>query len=185
MEIEIIKFILYLGLIILISKYILVTILRRFAENLNLKPKTVGNVAGVATSMPELLTVGASSFNGLMGASIINVLSSNIINFVQYLASVYLNKNKAAFQNKAIKIDISLVLFTIIIPILILFLEIEINITVIPAFVILYLLFKFLNNNSHILYLQKEEQILGNQIEKEGKWERGNRRKTIKYVIYL
>jgi len=38
---EIIKFILYAGLIVLIAKYILVVVLRRLAENLNLKPKTV------------------------------------------------------------------------------------------------------------------------------------------------
>ena len=55
MFLEIIKFVLYAGLIVLIAKYVLVVTLRRLAENLNLKPKTVGNIAGYATSVPELL----------------------------------------------------------------------------------------------------------------------------------
>jgi hypothetical protein len=45
MFIEIIKFLFYAALIVLISKYILVTTLRKLAESLNLKPKTVVNVA--------------------------------------------------------------------------------------------------------------------------------------------
>ena len=90
---EIVEFAIYAGLIVLISKKILVKTLRNLAENLNLKPKTVGDIAGVATSVPELLTIGASSFNGLLSASIYNVLSSNVINLIQYYAAIILNKN--------------------------------------------------------------------------------------------
>ena len=89
MILELIKFFIYTGLIVIISKYILVTSLRKLAENLNLKPKTVGDIAGYSTSIPELLTIGASSFNGLASASIINVLSSNIINFIQYIIMIF------------------------------------------------------------------------------------------------
>ena len=117
---EFIKFIIYVGVIVAISKYILVTILRKLAENLNLKAKTIGNIAGVATSVPELLTVTISSIKGLIGASIYNILSSNIINLLQYLSSIIYNKNKKAFQNIAIKIDIIIVILTILIPIILL-----------------------------------------------------------------
>ena len=65
MFIEIIKFLFYSGLIVLVSKYILVGTLRKLAENLNLKARTVGDVAGVATSVPELLTIVTSSIRGL------------------------------------------------------------------------------------------------------------------------
>ena len=63
---EIIKFIIYSILIVLISKYILVKVLRSFAEHLSFKAKTVGDIAGYATSVPELLTVTTSSIRGLM-----------------------------------------------------------------------------------------------------------------------
>lgn len=182
---EIIKFFIYSFLIVLISKYILVSTLRKLAENLDLKPKTVGDIAGYATSMPELLTISASSFNGLIGASIVNVLSSNIINLIQYSASIVLNKNKKALNNKAIKIDIVLVFVTIIIPIIMIVLNIEISITIVPAFIILYIFFKFINGNVHKLYLKKQDEELEEQIKKEQKWERKNKNKTIKHIIYL
>ena len=91
---EIVQFAVYTGLIVLISKYILVKTLRNLAENLKLKSKTVGNIAGIATSVPELLTICASSYNGLIRASIYNVLSSNVINLVQYYVAIILNKQK-------------------------------------------------------------------------------------------
>lgn len=185
MFLEIIKFFIYSSLIVIISKYILVKTLRKLAENLNLKPKTVGEVAGVATSVPELLTIAVSSFNGLISASIVNVLSSNIINFAQYLLSILLNKNRVAFQNKAIKTDMILVFITIILPIILIVLNIEVNVTMIFPFIMLYFLFRFLNANVHKLYLKEEDEILEKQIEEEQKWEKGNKKKTVKYITIL
>ena len=114
---EILEFIIYTGLIVLISKYILVKTLRNLAENLKLKSKTVGNLAGVATSVPELLTICVSSYSGLMNASIYNVLSSNIINLIQYYVTIMVNKNQKSLRNQAIKVDLFLVILTIILPI--------------------------------------------------------------------
>ena len=65
MLLEVIKFIIYSFLIVLISKNILVVTLRKLAENLRLKSKTVGNIAGISTSVPELLTITTSSLRGL------------------------------------------------------------------------------------------------------------------------
>lgn len=182
---EIAKFILYSGLIVLIAKYILVITLRKLAENLNLKAKTVGDIAGYATSMPELLTITVSSMNGLMSSSIFNILSSNIINLIQYLASIIMNKNRKAFTNRAIKIDIVLVLITIVIPLVLVWRNIEMNLIIVPAFLILFALFLYLNNNVHKLYLQKEDQELEKQIQEEEEKEKGNTRRTALYIIIL
>ncbi len=183
--IEFLKFIVYSALIVVIAKYILVTTLRKLAEALNLKPKTVGDIAGYATSAPELLTITTASFSGLMSASSINVLSSNIINLIQYIFAIFLNKNQKTLRNKAIKVDLILVLLTIILPIILLKFNIEMNIAIVPMFIILYTLFRFLNNNVHKLYLKSEDDILEKKIEKEAKWEKGNKKKITKYIIYL
>lgn len=182
---EIVRFILFSGLIVLISKYILVITLRKLAENLSMKPKTVGNVAGYATSMPELLTISISSMNGLISMSVFNVLSSNIINLIQYVASIIVNKNKKAFSNRAIKIDIVLVLMTILIPIFLLWKNVEINLMIVPTFIILYALFRYINNNVHKLYLKKEDRQIEKQIENEEVNEKGNTRNTILYILIL
>ena len=182
---EFMKFIIYSGLIVLISKYILVKTLRKLAENLNLKPKTVGDVAGYATSVPELLTISTSSLRGLQAASVYNILSSNIINFIQYIASIVANKNRKAFENRAIKIDIILVILTIAIPITLMWLNIDINLNIVPIFIFLYALFVYINNNAHKLYLENEDKELEKQIQEEEKTEIGNTRKTVLYIGIL
>lgn len=185
MLIEFIKFLIYSGIIVIISKYVLVTTLRKLAETLNLKPKTVGDIAGYATSMPELLTIGTSSFSGLISASIVNVISSNVINLIQYVSSIFLNKNQKVLKNRAIKIDLILVAITIIIPIILFAFNIEINIGVVPIFIGLCVLFVYLNSNVHKLYLKNEEEKLEKEIEKEEKWQKNNKKKTVKYIFYL
>ena len=185
MFIEIIKFIVYSGLIVLISKYILVTTLRKLAEALNLKPKTVGDVSGYATSVPELLTITTSSLRGLTGASVYNILSSNVINLIQYLGAILLNKNISKLRNKAILTDLILVFFTIIIPIIFLKFNIELKLAVVPLFIILYILFRFLNNHVHKLYLKNEDAELEEEIEEEKLEQKKNSKNVIIYVLVL
>lgn len=185
MFIEIIKFIIYSGLIVLISKYILVTTLRKLAETMNLKAKTVGDIAGYATSVPELLTITTSSLRGLTGASVYNILSSNVINLIQYLGAILLNKNASKLRNKAILIDLVMVFFTIAIPIVFLKLDIELKLAVVPLFIILYILFMVLNNNVHKLYLKNEDEELEEEIEEERKEQKKNPRKVLRYVLVL
>ena len=185
MFIEIVKFIIYSALIVLISKYILVTTLRKLAESLKLKPKTVGNIAGYATSIPELLTITTSSIRGLAGASVYNIISSNVINFIQYIGAIFLNKNVDKIKNKAIVTDIILVIFTILIPIVLLKLNIELNIMIVPIFIILYILFRVINDNVHKLYLKSEDEKIEHEIEIEEENESKNKFQTIKYIIYL
>ena len=182
---EVVQFVFFSGMIVLISKNILVKTLRNLAENLNLKPKTVGDIAGVATSVPELLTICASSFNGLLSASIYNVLSSNVINLIQYSMAIILNKNQKALRNKAIKVDIILVILTIILPIFFIVLNSELQLAMVPVLILLYFGFKKINSNAHKLYLQKEDKEIETAQEKADRWERGNKRKVTKNVCIL
>ena len=185
MIIEIIKFLFLSGLIVIISKYFLVTLLRKLGEVLNLKPNTIGNVAGIATSVPELLTISISSLSGLMDASIFNVLSSNIINLIQYFTAIILNNNKKEIKNKGILTDLILVAFTIVIPIILIIFNIEVNLLLVPVFIIFLFGFYYISGNAHKLYLSKQEKEMEDEIEREKRWERGNKRKAKKYTIYL
>lgn len=182
---EIVKFIVYGMLIVLISKYVLVTLLRKLAEALKLKPKMVGNIAGVATSVPELLTISFSSASGLMDASIYNVLSSNVINLIQYMASIILNKNGEKLKNKALKIDLFLVALTIGIPIIMMFLKLEVKWYMVPLFVFLFFLFYRINTNSHRLYLKEATDELEKEFEEEEKWMSGKKGLVAKYAVLL
>ena len=182
---EFTKFIFLAFIIVIIARYILVGLLRWLAETLGLKPRTVGNITGFATSVPEILTVSFSTGTGLIGAGIFNILSSNIINFLQYLLSIIINKNGKIIKNTAIKIDILLVIITIIIPILMIKFQMQTQSVLIPVFILLTFLFFTINKNTHKKYLSKEEKELEEEIQKEEKKIHGKKRKTLFYIFCL
>ena len=185
MFLEFIKFLFFSGLIVLVSKYILVTLLRKLSEALNLKAKTIGEIAGMATSIPELLTVGISSFSGLIGASITNILSSNIINLLQYIVAIFWNKNQKLLKNKAIILSLVLVIITIFIPIILIMTNIELDLKAVLIFIVFYFLFRVSNNYIHKLYLEKEDtKIKEIEEENENKIEKNNK-KILIYIVGL
>lgn len=179
------KFILLTLAIVAISKFVLVKLLRKLAETLNLKPKIVGDITGIATSVPELLTVCFSASSGLISTSITNIFSSNIINSLLYFFSVCANKNLKILRNTAIKIDLLLVLITILIPAVMICCNASMNLGIIPLFILLFILFYFINGRVHKLYLNKEKTVIEGEIEKETKWLKGKIKKTIYYSIGL
>lgn len=167
---EFIQFIIFSTLIVVISKYLLVTVLRKLSKQLKLSSRTTGNIAGIATSVPELLTVSFSAFTGLIEISSFNIISSNIINFIQYVISIFINKNQNILSNKALKIDIIMIIFTILLPLVLI--NVQKDISIIPAFILLFILFYIINKNAHKLYLskvrttiEKEEQVKTNKIQ--------------------
>ncbi len=185
MLIEIIKFMIYSILIVVISKYILVKVLRKLSENLNLKPHTIGNITGIATSVPEFLIVSISSFKGLMETSIYNIFSSNLINLLQYTVSVILTKNYKEIKNKGILYNIILVIFTIIIPIILITLKIELSIYIVPIFLLLYFAFWYISNRIHKKFLKLQDDKIERREEIKEKEERKTNKKTYVYILYL
>lgn len=177
---EVVKFIIYSLIIVYVSKQILVKLLRKFAEILDLTPKTVGNIAGVATSMPELLTVFFSGIQGMLDASIYNIISSNIINFIQYIYSVVINKNTKVLANKALKIELGIIVITILIPVLIVITGIDVNLTIVPIFILLFIMLYYIKGNAYKLYnitTIDNEEI--RKIEEEKKWVKNKKKLAI------
>ncbi len=56
---------------------------------------------------------------------------------------------------------------------------------VVPIFLILYVLFQYINHNVHKLYLEKEDKQIEKRIEEEGRREIGNTKKTLLYILIL
>ncbi len=185
MLLESIKFLINSFLIVIIAKYILVSLLRKLAEALNLSAKTVGNIAGIATSVPELLTVSFSAITGLVSASVYNIISSNVINFLQYSASIFMNHNQKVIKNMAIRIDLILVSITILFPILLLLVNIEFSLSIVPVLILLCVLFYDINYNAHQLYLKKENSQIQEKIEQEKKWVKGKTKVVVLSSFYL
>lgn len=167
---EFFKFIVFSLGIVIISKYLLVPILRKISAILDFSARARGNIAGFATSVPELLTVCFSASSGLIGTSIYNILSSNTINLIQYTFTVYLNKNQKYLRNKAILTDIILALITVAIPLIAVIFKFTFGMISVVIFVMLSFVFYYINHNVHKLYLEKEDK----EIEKEEQTEAEN-----------
>lgn len=184
--IEIIKFLIYSIVIVVISKYALVRILRKLGKLLKLKSKVIGNIAGIATSIPELLTVSFSALTGLIETSVYNIISSNVINLIQYSAAVILNNNQKVLKNKAIRIDLFLVCITIIIPIIMLVFNFESQFVIVPIFIVLLLIFYKITNNAHKLYMKKNnnEEVVKSNV-KENTEENNIRKDMLMVVIQI
>ncbi len=179
------QFIIYSTLIVLVTKNFLIKVLRKLASALDLESKTVGDISGVATSMPEVISVFFTSLQGMFSTGIFNILSSNTINFIQYIISIYQNRNQKALKNDALKSDIVMVIITILIPASIIIFNIEVNIGFVPIFIMLFILFYIINTNTHKLYLSpiKTEEL--KEIEEEKKWVKGKKNVIVKNIIYL
>lgn len=182
---EMIQFLVYSLLVVGIAKYILVPILRKLGESLNLKPKTIGFIAGIATSVPELLTVSFSAFSGLIEASSYNILSSNIINTIQYTASIALNKNGKKVRHPAIIVALVFVAITIIIPLLLLLWKIDMKFYLVPIFLISFVIIYFIDRRVYLFYFKNLKTEEEKEIEEEEKKMRGKEKITILYAIFL
>lgn len=186
---EFIKLVICSILIVLISKYILANNLRNLAKVIKLTPKTTGNISGMATSIPELLTTTISGFKGLLETSIYNILSSNIINLILYIISVFMNKNQRILKNKVIKIKVILVFITIFIPIILNITKQELNIYYVFIFIGLYLFFKLIDNLVHKKYLNQTKILEDRKniinYKKTSEDNKIKENKKLKYVIYI
>ena len=171
--------------IVLVSKYLLVPLLRKISKLLNLSAKASGNIAGISTSVPELLTVIFSVTSGLMDTSVYNIISSNVINLVQYTFSIYLNKNQKYLNNKAIIIDLVMVVITIFIPVFIVGVQIDTNLMTSFIFVVFLILFYYINHNVHKLYLEREDEELLKEENSEKEYKKYRIAKIIIYILGL
>lgn len=182
---KLIQFVIYSILIVLITKNLLVKVLRRLATALDLDANTVGDISGIATSMPELISVFFTALEGMFATGIYNILSSNLINLIQYGISIFRNKNQKILKNDALKADIVMVIITILIPASIIIFDIKMNIGFVPIFIMLFILFYMINRNTHKLYLSRIKTDEIKEIEEEKKWVKGKKKVIIKNIIYL
>lgn len=77
----------------------------------------------------------------------IYILSSNIINSIQYILAMAINKNLRILKNKALKINLVLVLITIIIPIIIWKFNVGNSVGIAVIYIILFYVFNKINKH--------------------------------------
>ena len=186
MIIEFIKLIFCSIAIVLTSKYLLANNLRKLSNNIKLTPKMIGNISGIATSIPEFLTSIVSGLNGLIQTSITNILSSNIINTILFSMSIFINKNQKYLKNKVIIIELILVFITILIPIIII--KLNISIYYVFIFIVSYILFKVIDNFTHKVFRERrndDKEFKKDIVDKGEIQNKTYMKNNFKYILFI
>ena len=155
-----INFILFIFLvlgIVLVTRNMLISSIRKIAVYLRWDTKIVGQILGYATSTPELLNAFVSASVGMISTSIYNVLSSNIINVIFVLISTFICKRTKSIIHKKFIVDYIITVVSIILPITLMQFGIVNKITVIPLFIIFYLVFLYISSKTNYFKEGEEE----------------------------
>ena len=136
----------------------------------------MGKYFGYATSTPELLNAFVSSSIGMISTSIYNVVSSNIINVVFVLISTFICKRSKSIIHKKFIVDYIMTVISILLPITLMQFKIADKITVIPLFIIFYLIFIYISSKAN--YFKETEEELEDERKEILKEEKKEKLKT-------
>jgi len=117
----------------------------------------------------------------MLGTSMFNIISSNVINFIQYIWSIRLNKNeKVIKKNRALKIELGIIIATIIIPIAMVIANIDAELKIVPIFILLFVMLYYLKTNAYKVYkINALSEIEERKIKEEKKWVKNKKEKEV------
>jgi Ca2+/Na+ antiporter len=134
----IVEFIILVGLIVAISRFLLYKPAKGIAHRLKFDEQNSGQLLGYLTSAPELVTTIFVALNGFMLTVAFNILSSNVINVVLALsAALVFGKARLLFSRKLWREQL-LIVASIVVPVLLLLTDQVESAWVIPVFLLGY-----------------------------------------------
>jgi Ca2+/Na+ antiporter len=134
----IVEFIILVGLIVAISRFLLYKPAKGISHRLKFDEQNSGQLLGYLTSAPELVTTIFVALNGFMLTVAFNILSSNVINVVLALsAALVFGKARLLFSRKLWREQL-LIVASIVVPVLLLLTDQVESAWVIPVFLLGY-----------------------------------------------
>jgi Ca2+/Na+ antiporter len=122
--------------------FLLVPGIASLCERLRLSEKTEGQIIGYATSVPEFVVVVSSALAGVREAGFWNIASSNIINWVLFLAAVSIFRQWRELKRLAFVDEMSFGVVSVAVPLLLLGLSIEPTVAVCLALMGFFVVYK-------------------------------------------
>jgi Ca2+/Na+ antiporter len=99
-------------------RYLLIPGIGRIGAALKFSAKVRGQMIGYATSVPEFTVLIAGALNGVFNAGMWNIASSNIINLVLFVITVFAFRQQLDLKNKVFRDEIVFGILSIVIPLL-------------------------------------------------------------------
>lgn len=167
---QIILFIIYSALIVIIAKYMLYYCVRRIAGILKFKNKTIGQILGYLTSMPELISTLFIAQHGMILTVTYNVLSSNVINIILAIIVTGAFGRFKYLKGNKFRIEYIIIAFSIIFPMLMIKFNMLANASTILICLVLYLLYLYIIRK---LGLEPQEEMF-KEVEEESEKKKYN-----------
>ena len=165
MIIDLTIFIISIILLVILTKTMVLTNIRRMAVYLKFDSHVVGKVLGYSGCIPEVINVFIAASLGLFNDSIANVITSNTIKIIFAISvSLFFCKAKSLCRKKFIK-DYFLIIVSTISPFILYYLGIHEELITISILLNIYLLFLLFNKNNRYFEdeddeFEKEERLI-------------------------
>lgn len=154
-------FFVFVGLvlgIVLVTRNLMISNIRKIAVYLRWDNKMVGQLLGYATSTPEFLNAFVAASIGMIDASIYNIISSNIFNVVFVsIATLMYGKGKAILNKRFIE-DYIMIILSVLLPAIFIEFGVADKLYVIPILAIFYIIF-FIMTKKRDYYKEEEEEL--------------------------
>lgn len=102
--------------IVVSVRFLLVPGIGRIGASLKFSPKVRGQMIGYATSVPEFTVLVAGALNGVFSAGMWNIASSNIINWVLFLVTVFAFRQQLDLKRKRFIDELAFGVLSVVIP---------------------------------------------------------------------
>ena len=113
------------SLLVLSVRFLVMPGIDKSSKVLGLGSKARGKLLGYVTSAPESVIVVSSAFMGVYDAGFWNIASSNIINWLLFLAAVMVFRQSIDLKRKATIDEIAFGIFSVALPLVLYKLEIR------------------------------------------------------------
>jgi Ca2+/Na+ antiporter len=99
-------------------RFLLIPGIGKIGAALKFSAKMRGQMIGYATSVPEFTVLTAGALNGVFNAGMWNIASSNIINWVLFLVTVFAFRQQLDLKNRGFADEIVFGVLSVVIPLL-------------------------------------------------------------------
>ena len=106
------------AVIVVSVRFLLIPGIGKVGAALKFSAKVRGQVIGYATSVPEFTVLVAGALNGVFRAGMWNIASSNVINLVLFVLTVFAFRQQLDLKNKIFSDEIGFGVLSIVIPLL-------------------------------------------------------------------
>lgn len=126
-------------------RYLLIAGISRIGAALKFSAKVRGQMIGYATSVPEFTVLVAGALNGVFSAGMWNIASSNVINGVLFVITVFAFRQQLDLRNRLFIDEITFAVLSVIIPLAIFAAHISPGIAAAAGLMAFFVLYKVLD----------------------------------------